>query len=329
MTSCNLVFGRTGCGKTSLRNMLCGEDPEEDSLRSGTTDAQVLEVTSDGKRFLYVDTAGILDTRGEGEEMKNSRADKVNQIGRVLKRSNLTVCRVFYCVSSTERLLKEEIDWLADIIQMLGGQKVMQVFAIILTKVDAGFQKRKFEKDFDNHELVKTLRGAFTNCPVVTSGYDNVDSVKRLLVPCEEEPSFSVTPDVIKVVIPKADLETQLTQTRTKLAEVVKTLQGKESTESDIKRQIDDLDAEIDSLNERIANAGWWCPWPEIDKANQRIRECRSLMRDLKSNNMKTAADKASFERTKQTLIDAIKEAERELQEKRSLGKMFMRLWLS
>lgn len=326
MPSCNLVFGRTGCGKTSLKNMICGEEPEPSGLASATSDAQILDVTSEGKRYLYVDTAGILDNRGEGEGLKNSRADKVNKIGALLKEKCLEVSRVFYCVSSTERLLLEEIDWLADIIQMLGGQTVMTVFAVVLTKVDAGFQKKKFEKDFDNHELVKLLKAAFANCPVVTSGYDNVDSVKKLLVPVEETHSFVIKPDAIKTITPKADLESQLKQTQAKLAAVMKVIESKGSTEVDIKAELERLDEEIDSLTERITNAGWWCPFAEIDKAQKRIRTCRSLMRDLKLNGMKSHDEKMEFERQKLELRDAIKDAEMELKEKMNLGKMFMKL---
>lgn len=326
MSTCNLVFGRTGCGKTSLKNMICGLDPEPDSLTSGTSDAQVLDVISEGKRYLYVDTAGILDNRGDGEDLKQSRADKVNRIGLLLKEGDLQVSRVFYCVASTERLLKEEIDWLADIIQMLGGERVMQVFAVVLTKVDDGFQKKKFEKDFESQPLVKMLKAAFTNCPIVTSGYNNVDSVKKLLVPVEEPNCFAVKPDAIKTITPKADLETQLAQTQAKLAEVMKAMEGKDSAKVDIKAQIASLEGEIDDMTERIANAGWWCPGPEIEKASRHIRRCRSLIRELKSNEMKSDEDKSKFERQKLELLDVIRDAETELKEKMKLGQLFMRL---
>lgn len=326
MPSCNLVFGRTGCGKTSLKNMICGEDPEPDSLTSGTSDAQILDVHNEGKIYKYVDTAGILDNRGDGEDLKQSRADKVNKIGALVKEGDLEVARVFYCVASTERLLKEEIDWLADIIQMLGGKPVMQVFAIVLTKVDAGFQKRKFEKDFENHELVKVLKAAFPNCPVVTSGYENVDGVKKLLVPVGEETSFGVKPTEIKTITPKADLETQLKQTQAQLAKIMAAIDGQDSTKQGFQDEISSLEDQIDALTERITNAGWWCPWDEVEKATKRIRTCQSLIRDLKRNEMKSNDDKNKFERQKLELLAAIRAAEMELREKASIGKMFVKL---
>merc|ERR1712113_1000832 len=219
-----------------------------------------------------------------------------------------------------------EIDWLADIIQMLGGQTVMQVFSIVLTKVDAGFQKKKFEKDFDNHELVTVLRAAFPNCPVVTSGYENIDSVLKLMVPAEESHAFVVKPQAIKTIIPKADLETQLEHTRAQLAAVTKAIASKGRTKEDINNQLADLETEVDDLQERITNAGWWCPGAEIEKANKRIRQCRAFMRDLKNNDLQSEEDKKKFEIQKQELVGSREEAEQDLREKKSIASMFIKL---
>merc|ERR1712050_283222 len=100
------------------------------------------------------------------------------------------------------------------------------------------------------------------------------------------------------------------------LAAVTKAIAGKGRTKEEIKNQLADLEREIDDLQERIVNAGWWCPGAEIEKANQRIRQCRALMRDLKNNDLQSEEDKKKFEIQKQKMIGSLEEAEENLREK-------------
>merc|ERR1712193_125609 len=113
-------------------------------------------------------------------------------------------------------------------------------------------------------ELVKVLRKAFPNAPIVTSGYDNVDSVKKLLAPKAEGSSMQVQPSSIKTIVPKADLETQLAKAQKQLADIIKSIEGKGQSKEQMQAQIRSLENEIDDLAERIANASWWCPGNEI-----------------------------------------------------------------
>merc|ERR1712167_404354 len=103
-----------------------------------------------GNRTIYIDTAGILDNRTiedkngkvDEEALAKSRIDKINSIGTYIKNRNLAVSRVMYCVAATEAILAEEIVWLADLMHAFGA-KAMDVFAVVLTKVDDGFKKKK------------------------------------------------------------------------------------------------------------------------------------------------------------------------------------------
>merc|ERR1712113_544395 len=82
----------------------------------------------------------------------------------------------------------------------------------------------------------------------------------------------------------------------------------------------------IDALQERIANAGWWCPWREIEKANDRIRIVRGLIKSCKANKMESEADLKEYERLKAQLVLEIEAANKELEEKKNLGQLFSRL---
>merc|ERR1719367_2063467 len=210
-------------------------------MTSGTSDAEVLSVKMGDDKYLYVDTAGILDNRGDDEELAQSRSVKVNSIGGLLKDQDLTIARVLYCVASTERFLKEEIDWLADIVQMMGGEKIMRCFAVVLTKVDDGFQKTKYEKNFDSNEVVVTLRKAFPGCPIVTAGYGNIENVANLLVASRTETPFKVEPEEIKTIKPKADLETQLRQLQQQIAKMESMLSSATKPEH-MQSEINDLE---------------------------------------------------------------------------------------
>lgn len=151
-----------------------------------TTDAVIEELTVDRKRYLFVDTPGILD----GEDF----TDNVNKIGALLKSEGLQVAQVFYLVPVNEPFLAEEFNAQANVIQMFGLAEALECFTVVLTKVDDGAVKETFERDFANNAIVKEVQKAFPCCPIITCGIDNVSAVKKLLVVGAEAPTFVLKP---------------------------------------------------------------------------------------------------------------------------------------
>lgn len=319
MPNCNLFIGRTGCGKTSLHNLLKGEDPEPFS--SSTKEAKGLNIDIDGRSHLFVDTVGFLD-----HVMSDTPQSMVNKLGEFLKDRHLEVGRVFYCTPYNERLLQEEIEWLALILHMLGGESVLQILVVVLTKVDAGFAKKRLDKNFYDNDLVKMVRIAFSRCPIVTSGYDNIDSVKKWLSPMDESPVGTVKPLNIQSISPDEDSQFPpcLDELRAALAKIQEDSTFKDQQDMEIAQ----LELQLDDISEIIENV-WWNPVRSLKVAQLQLEHCKHIIRDLKVNDRGNEKALVIFKCNKLELMKEMEDLQSKTPSKETIrGAMFLMICL-
>lgn len=173
---------------------------------------------------VYWTTVGVRRKKTLRSERK-----KVNNIGELLKKEKLVVVRVMYCLSSSERLLKEEIDGLVDIMQVL-GPNAPNCFAIVFTKADPGGPKhRKWSQSFDTDPMVVGVKAAFgEDCKAAFCGYQSVDRVKAILFPSDHKASSEhcIDPTTIRTVESKKKLKEKIGTLRGTIRDLIAKLQG-------------------------------------------------------------------------------------------------------
>ncbi|KAE9393155.1 hypothetical protein BT96DRAFT_999694 [Gymnopus androsaceus JB14] len=91
-----IIFGSTGCGKSSVINMLRGEDiaPVSSGARGCTFESKAYRVTIDGEEYQVHDTTGL----DEGDAGRVSSKDAILKLYQLLRNLQDGVALLVYCM---------------------------------------------------------------------------------------------------------------------------------------------------------------------------------------------------------------------------------------
>ena len=222
---------------------------------------------------------GFLDT-GSDEE----RSDRLlSQTLETLKRTTVTIERVFFCIPCRERLLPALEQSIATILDVLNKRTELW---IVLTKADTP------KAEHNAAEFSVKLKHAFKPDGVIFTGEDRVDQ----MVGCLKMPSTKI--------LNVAGLPPRLLSTRelaAKKAEVQSALDG---IENDIRKAAmgPELENKIAALEARLNEMNsWTCPYNNAEsiEVDQKTAEKSKLKTDLarlrKSCNDATASKEAKM----------------------------------
>merc|ERR1719199_455659 len=166
----NLIIGQTGTGKTSVIQMMGGGTPTTTSTFADTKHCSLYMVAHEGKgkEYVFLDTVGLLDTASTNAR----RGAFITDLVKFVQDNNLNVCRVFVTVPLGGRQMPEMADWIAALLDALGGKDVVSLVAYWL--ITSWNQDSKFNKKKCDLDKAKTDGTFQTLANMVELGFDVV-----------------------------------------------------------------------------------------------------------------------------------------------------------
>ncbi|KAJ3500730.1 hypothetical protein NLJ89_g9663 [Agrocybe chaxingu] len=166
MTPYNVVlFGESGCGKSSVVNMLLGFEaaPTSSGARGCTFNSAGYDIRIDGARFRIHDTAGL----EEGEEGRVPKADAITQLYSLLRTLDGGVSLLVFCMKAPRIKESAKHNWLLFHEIMCKGQVPIAIVVTGLEQednMDSWWESnedtfRRYGMHSHGHACVTAIRG--------------------------------------------------------------------------------------------------------------------------------------------------------------------------
>ncbi|KAG2153828.1 P-loop containing nucleoside triphosphate hydrolase protein [Suillus clintonianus] len=177
-----LVVGHTGCGKSSIVNILAGESraPTSDDASNCTKHWAEYAIPVDGRSFQVFDTIGFLDPTLGTEEYTNAIADTYFAIDALRKRGGIDL--LLYCVRN------EEIPKMKGYYRLLHEVFCDEEVPVALVVTNRGTSGIDYKAIFRSHKI-DCVSYVCADVATPWSGSSAVDTesqkaIKELLVKC-------------------------------------------------------------------------------------------------------------------------------------------------
>jgi len=284
----NLIVGQTGTGKTSLIQMMGGGTPTTSSTFADTKHCSLYKVANEGQEYIFLDTVGLLDTASTNDGRKGF----ITALVKYIQNQNLNVERVFFTVPLGGRQMTEMADWIAVLLEALGGKDgVALVSHWVITKwnQDSKFNKRQCEQDAAKPDgTLQTMKQQSLGFEVITHGEENQEDLFRIMAPTTStskglskaamNPEAEHRENMIKQV---DDLQAGVNGLNSSIASM--------KSDSDFQKQEDQLRRRLSQATTDLANCGKSKSKKKkykniIDEANQQLGECSRTWRDNKTS---------------------------------------------
>jgi GTPase Era involved in 16S rRNA processing len=178
-----LVVGQTGCGKSSVVNMLAGESraPTSDDLGHCTQHWTEYAIPVDGRSFQVFDTIGFLEPGLDTEGYTNAIADTYLAIDVLRKRGGIDL--LLYCVRG------DEIEKMRGHYRLLREVFCEEEVPVALVVTNRGVNDKCYKAIFRSHEIacVDYVCANITSTPGPGASAADTESqkaIKELLVKC-------------------------------------------------------------------------------------------------------------------------------------------------
>ncbi|KAG2342522.1 hypothetical protein BDR05DRAFT_349034 [Suillus weaverae] len=182
-TSNVLVVGQTGCGKSSVVNILAGESwaPTSDDLSHCTKQWTEYTIPVDGRSFQVFDTIGFLEPGLDTEGYTDAIADTYLAIDALRKRGGIDL--LLYCVRD------EEIEKMKGHYRLLHEVFCDEEVPVALVVTNRGVSDKAYKAIFRSHKIdcVDYVCANIASTPGPGSSAVNTESqkaIKELLVKC-------------------------------------------------------------------------------------------------------------------------------------------------
>jgi len=284
----NLIVGQTGTGKTSLIQMMGGGTPTTSSTFADTKHCSLYRVANEVKEYIFLDTVGLLDTASTNDGRKAFITDLVKYI----RDNNLNVGRVFFTVPLGGRQMTEMADWIAVLLDALGGKDEVGLVAYwVITKwnQDSKFNKRQCEQDKAKPDgTFQTMKRQSLGFDVITHGEENQEDLFTTMAS-----TTSTNKGLSKAAMnSEAEHHENMVKQVDNLQEGVKGLRlsiASMRSDSDFQQQGDQLRRRLNEATAELANCSKSQSKKDkykkiIDDATQQLGECSRLWRDNKAS---------------------------------------------